>query len=56
MKVSEVLSEVGLLKGIQEDLNGKLAMMRNELETEAFQANDGLYHRYSMMLLYQGLV
>ena len=30
MKVSEVLSEVGLLKGIQEDLNGKLAMMRNE--------------------------
>ena len=29
-KVSEVLSEVGLLKGRQEDLNGKLAMMRNE--------------------------
>ena len=30
MKVNEVLSEVGLLKGRQEDLNGKLAMMRNE--------------------------
>ena len=29
-KVNEVLSEVGLLKGRQEDLNGKLTMMRNE--------------------------
>ena len=45
MKVNEVLSEVGILKGRQEDLNGKLAVMRNE-NAELWQEVENLRQKH----------
>merc|ERR1719430_1482504 len=45
-KVNEVLSEVGILKGRQEDLNGKLAVMRNE-NAELWQEVENLRQKHS---------
>jgi len=44
-KVNEVLSEVGMLKGRQEDLNGKLAVMRNE-NAELWQEVENLRQKH----------
>ena len=46
LQVNEVLSEVGLLKGRQEDLNGKLASMRNE-NTALWQEVENLRQKHS---------
>ena len=46
LKVNEVLSEVGILKGRQEDLNGKLAVMRNE-NAELWQEVENLRQKHS---------
>ena len=45
LKVNEVLSEVGMLKGRQEDLNGKLAVMRNE-NAELWQEVENLRQKH----------
>eukprot|EP00092_Neocalanus_flemingeri_P022341 GFUD01024230.1.p1 GENE.GFUD01024230.1~~GFUD01024230.1.p1 ORF type:complete len:448 (+),score=132.43 GFUD01024230.1:47-1345(+) len=45
-KVNEVLSEVGLLKGRQEDLDGKLNVMRNE-NAELWQEVENLRQKHS---------
>ena len=46
MQVNEVLSEVGLLKGRQEDLDGKLSVMRNE-NVELWQEVENLRQKHS---------